>query len=200
MANAGKTNELPSSSRIAQRRPRAAMSVVIVALAGMVSVALGTADTDGFVSSAFDRAMARLDHRQAVAMAEAAPSGDRRFDGVAGSEAFWLGVGDPDVVRTLAVGRAVTIRSGDAEKRLVVTDIRMVGDDNAPRAADEGTTLDPHFAPALPSAAVHGRAADAGRAWLIVCRDVHDPDAGELLLRLQDGRLKLLSPFGHRSL
>jgi len=200
VASVGMTNEMSSSPRNGRRRRRAAMSVFIVAAAGMVSVALGTADTDGFVSSAFDRAMARLDHRQAVAMAEAAPSGDRRFDGVAGSEAFWLGVGDPDVVRTLAVGRAVTIRSGGAEKRLVVTDIRVVGDDNAPRAADEGTTLDPHFAPALPSVAIQNRAADAGPTWLIVCRDVQDPDAGELVLRLQDGRLTLMSPFGHRSL
>jgi hypothetical protein len=167
-------------------------------------VTLAAFDTDALVATAYDRAFVGRLASSGVAIAPA----PRAYDGVAGSEAFWLSMADPDVVRAHAVGHVVTLSVDGVERRLVLLDVRPLAE-----AAHEGRRpAFPHIearedhtyldtpspdAPHLGAAAVH---ATVARTFVVVAREVHAPAAEDIHLLVRDGVATMLPPPNHRSL
>jgi hypothetical protein len=160
------------------------MAVAAVVVGGGV-MAL---DTENVVASVFDRSFSRavIPPR---AVAETPPVSRPRLDGIVGSEAFWLGIANPEIARVVAVGQPLTLRSGGntPDRRLVIIDVREVPASAGPTAhLDTETRIDTR--------------AVSAPVYLIVCRDHQDPTAAEFLLELRNGEISIIGSEAPRIL
>jgi hypothetical protein len=158
-----------------RRSSPVAFGGLALAAGGALAVGVLTLSPDVIVASSFDRVLNRLEV-VATAVSRRAP-----YDGISGSEEFWLGIANPDIVKTVAVGQPLIIRSGSTERRLVITDVRETTVREVPVAATEET----HIATAYPGSA---------RVFDIICRDTRNPTVGEIHLKLQNGELSFSIP------
>ncbi|MDZ4841151.1 MAG: hypothetical protein SH859_03265 [Hyphomicrobium aestuarii] len=145
-------------------------------------------DTDNVVASVFDRSFTRA-VEPSRAVADIPPVSRPRLDGIVGSEAFWLGIANPEIARVVAVGQPLTLRSGGntPDRRLVIIDVREVPASARPTAhLDTETRIDTR--------------AVAAPVYLIVCRDHQDPTAAEFLLELRNGEISIIGSEAPRIL
>jgi len=129
---------------------------------GLALIALTTIATNSetIVASGFERAFANLQNPPARTVA-------RAYDGVSGTEEFWLrSHADALLVKAVAVGNHLTVSAADgAERRLIITSVAN---------ADDGVT---HIQTA------------GNRALLITCREGHDSTSREVQFRLDAGQI-----------
>lgn len=155
-----------------------------IALIGAGSVAGVTGlDAERLVTAAFDRAFEVDGHKQRIAAAQRPNT--RAYDGLAGSESFWLGLANPDVARTVAVGQPLFLRAaaGHTSRRLIVTEVRELA-----RSGNAGETH------------IDTRGEHAGGSYVIVGRDAADPASGEFHIMVRNGELSLVKAPEHQSL
>jgi len=129
---------------------------------GLALIVLTTVATnsEAIVASGFERALANLETPTAQTVA-------RAYDGVSGTEEFWLrSHADALLVKAVAVGNHLTVPAANgAERRLVITSVAN---------ADDGVT---HIQTA------------GNRALLITCREDHDSTSREVQFRLDAGQI-----------
>lgn len=136
---------------------------VCVGLAAMV-LTLGAFNSEVVVANAFERAFAALEKP----VARAAPTA---YDGVAGTEEFWLHAqGNANVVNAVAVGQQITLTANGTQRRLTITDVSEAGD--AVTHIETGG-----------SETAGGRA----RILLVTCREGDAKTGHEVRLRLDAG-------------
>jgi hypothetical protein len=140
-------------------RPAAVGGLVLAAVA--LTGAAGTIDSEHMLARAFDRAFA------AKPVTAAAPA-KRAYDGIAGSEEFWLRAeGNVSLLTAVAVGQQLTLTANGSERHMTITDVRR---------ADEDTT--------------HIDTSPPGRAVLFVtCREGEAGQAREIRLRLESDQM-----------
>jgi hypothetical protein len=127
--------------------------------AGLV-LAFLSLNSEALVSKGFERAFASLDLPHP-------PAAHRPYDGLVGSEDFWLrSAANPALIKA-AVGQNITLSTAGGERRLVILDVREGG--------DSITHID--------------TARTDERVLLITCRDVQARDGGIVHLRLEAGLL-----------
>lgn len=129
------------------------------AIAGL-AIVVGAINSEALVSSAFDRAFAALDK-------PATKAASRTFDGIAGSEDFWLRAENANIVKTLAVGQKITLNANGLERLLTITGVSD--------AADAVTHIQ--------------TTADKARILLITCREGDARTGREVRLRLEAGQI-----------
>ena len=135
-----------------------------IAAIGGLAIIFGAVNSDALVSSAFDRAFAALDQ-------PATKVASRTFDGIAGSEDFWLRAENANIVKTIAVGQKITLNANGLERLLTITGVSD--------AADAVTHIQ--------------TTADKARTLLITCREGDARTGREVRLRLEAGQIAEVS-------
>lgn len=156
----------PLNRRFASGRFRSARSLpVLLGLGAVVAssgMSLQLADSDQVIASGFERAFASN-----AAPRAAAPV--RRYDGVSGTEDFWLRVGGNEaVVKAVAIGGEITLSGQGSERRMTITAVREVGD------------VETHIE----------TAANVAPVLLLTCREGDAKTGRDIKLRLEAGRLR----------
>ena len=130
------------------------------ALTAGLLVAFGALNSEALVARGFERAFASLDMPL--------PLTGHPYDGIAGSEDYWLrSNANVGLIKAAAVGQNIKFGDHGVERNLIIIDIRDGGD-----------------------AVTHIDTADGSeRVLLITCRDTRLPAAGIVLLRLEAGRI-----------
>lgn len=163
-----------------------------VAAAGIAgAAALSGMSPERAVISAFDHAFTK--RNAAAAEAIAGPSLGHgiesatfprhvSYDGIVGSEAFWLGVANPAVATTVAIGQPLTVSAaaGFGPLRLVITDIREEAYRNRLPASEASSVTEIDVT------------TSGGRSLLIICRAADKATPGEFRIRLAGGQLALI--------
>ncbi len=138
-----------------------ALSLVVVGL-GAVGFGVTSINTETVVSSAFDRTFAAL-------VRPAGPVGRARaYDGVSGSEDFWLSAKvDGHFVKAVSVGQNVLLTTNGSSRELTITDVRAL--------ADEATHIDTGGA--------------GSKVLLVTCQEKGGSTQHQLRLRIEHGHL-----------
>lgn len=153
------------------------MQIAFGALCGFGALVAGTVSglsPELVVVSTFNRAFENASRVPQVATAASTNLRQRHNDGIAGSEAFWLGVANPEIAKAVAIGQPLTLKGslGGGERRLIITDVREM-------TGIEGRRDETHIETS--STALESK------HILIVCRDVAHPEGGDILLNLKNG-------------
>lgn len=118
------------------------------------------------VATGFERAFADLQKSTAQVAT-------RAYDGVSGSEEFWLrNEANANLVKAVTVGRHLTLSANGTERRLVITGVSDA-DDTVTHIQTPGN-----------------------RALLVTCREGDDTNAREVLFRLDSGQMTELPASG----
>jgi hypothetical protein len=129
---------------------------------GAVAVMFDGMNSDTVIATGFDRAFASSGRITAPVVAKA-------YDGISGSEDFWLRTsGNEQAVKAVAIGSEITLSDQGAERRLTITEVREVGD------AQTHISTAAHVAPVL----------------LLTCREGDAKTGRSVQLRLESGRIK----------
>jgi hypothetical protein len=106
------------------RRLGARVTLGACGLAAIVAAGLFSVNSDAVVAGGFEQALASL----RTAPAKVVPA--RGYDGVSGSEEFWLTASLPQgAFETVAVGRQIMLDSNGAKRRFTVTEVEDVSGD-----------------------------------------------------------------------
>ena len=140
---------------------------MLPALAGLgfaASVSLALAfvamNSELLIANGFERAFASLD--------APLPPARRAYDGIVGSEDFWLrSNANVGVIKAAAVGQRIAFDFNGVARDLVILDVR--------EGSDAITYID--------------TAGGRDRVLMITCRDLQAPSSGILQLRLEAGRI-----------
>ena len=158
----------PSQSRVRAQKARSAIPAfcaVATALAGTAVFAGNMTISDSFIARGFEKGFASTN---AVAVGVRV----KPYDGVSGSEDFWLRATAVDhVVRVVAVGHEITLSGKGPERRMTITDMREVGD------------AETHIE----------TAARPEPVLLLTCREGDLKTGREIRLRLEAGRIREVS-------
>ena len=132
-----------------------------IAATGALALAINATSSDTVIASGFERAFAALGQ-------PAKSFAAKRFDGIAGTEDFWLRapVGD-QIIKAMAIGQEITLSGRGSERRLTITDVRDAG--------DAETHID--------------TTGYGARVLLITCREGDATTGREIRLRLDAGRI-----------
>ena len=137
-----------------------------IAATGALALAINATSSETVIASGFERAFAALG--QPV---KALPS--KTFDGIAGTEDFWLRapaggqIVKAQIVKAMAIGQEITLSGRGSERRLTITDVRDAG--------DAETHID--------------TTGYGARVLLITCREGDAGTGREIRLRLDAGRI-----------
>lgn len=155
---------MPHSSTPRRKRLAHAFAGLGFAASAGLALAFASFNSEALVSNGFERAFATLDM-------PLPPAAHRAYDGVVGSEDFWLrSAGDPAIIKA-AVGQNITLHTAVGERSLIILDVRD-GSDNV-------THID--------------TARNDDRVLLITCRDVQARGGEIVHLRLEAGQLVVVA-------
>jgi hypothetical protein len=162
----------PLNHRFAASRWKPARSLPVLLVLGAVvassGIGLQLADSDQVIARSFERAFA-------TSAAPRVAASVRRYDGVSGTEDFWLRTGGNEaVVKAVAIGGEITLSGQGSERRMTITSVREVGD------AETHIETAASVAPVL----------------LLTCREGDAKTGRDIKLRLEAGRLRE-EPVGH---
>ena len=141
----------------------------ITGLCGLSSLAVAgvfaVASSDSSVSSAFETAFAAIElpeaHEPEARIAAAA------FDGVAGSEEFWLRAENANTIKKIVVGQKITLNANGQARHLMITNVSDAGD---------AVT---HIQTSVTEA----------RVLVLTCREGDDKSGHDVALRLEAGQI-----------
>jgi hypothetical protein len=155
----------PLNRRLAASHWKTARSLPVLLGFGAVLASSGMGlqlgDSDQVIARGFERAFASN-----AAPRVAAPV--RRYDGVSGTEDFWLRTGGNEaVVKAVAIGGEITLSGQGSERRMTITAVREVGD------------VETHIE----------TVASVAPVLLLTCREGDAKTGRDIKLRLEAGRL-----------
>ena len=137
------------------------LSALVILCCATTAAAFGLIGSEAVLSTGFDRAFASLGVKVSAT--------HRRYDGIAGTEEFWLSsVSDPNVVKAVSVGQILKLSSGGTERQMTITGVED--------AAEAVTHIETGEASA--------------RVWLITCREGDAASGREIRLRLESGTIR----------
>jgi hypothetical protein len=132
-----------------------------IATTGVTAVVVNAMSSETVIASGFDRAFAALGQPARTTLAKS-------YDGVSGSEDFWLRTAaNRQIVKAMAVGGQITIAGHGHDRLLTITDVRDAG--------DAETHID--------------TTGFGARVLLITCREGDAQTGREIQLRLEAGRI-----------
>lgn len=160
------------SSNAKRALPRGLAVPALSGLGLMAAAALVTMNGEAVVTSGFERAFAALDRAGPAQVAQAGGVG-KSYDGVSGSEDFWLRGGHRGGVSlALSVGQEITLQSNGVERRLTVTGVSD--------AVADATRID----------------VGPGRNLLLICREGGAASGREVRLMLEGDRIVEITAGG----
>ena len=143
-----------------------------ITAAGALALAINATSSDTVITSGFERAFAALGQP-----AKTLPA--KPYDGIAGTEDFWLRAPAGDqIVKAMAIGQEITLSGRGSERHLTITDVRDAG--------DAETHID--------------TTGYGARVLLITCREGDAKTGREIRLRLDAGRITEAQDLAARAL
>jgi hypothetical protein len=142
----------------------AVLGVSAVAALSATVVFLDIMGSDRVIANGFERAFASTNRLAVVELG-------KPFDGISGSEDFWLRAQTNLSVKSVAVGNEITLSGNGLKRTLTVTDVHEAGD------AETHITTDAHRVPAL----------------LLTCREGDATSGRNIQLRFEGGRIREIS-------
>ena len=146
-----------------RRKPARSLPVVFGFSAVIASSAMGLqlGNSDQVIAHGFERAFASHGTPRLASV--------RQYDGVSGTEDFWLRAGgDQAMVRAVAIGGEITLTAQGSERRMTITSVREVGD------------AETHIETAAATASV----------LLVTCREGDAKTGRDIKLRLEAGHIR----------